>query len=220
MPQRAASLGSMPRNFCGQLARISVPQAPLTELEGPMQRVLAPLVMGIAVSATCLSAGPATAQDEVQSKASALVRAAQQELYRLGCYNEQINGVWTPHSRSAAQKFLSRVNARLPIEQPDEALVALLRSTNGSVCSQCPAGEAFNPAGDCVPKGLADKPSQRGPITTGSVTDMPRSNDQSSSDDPGGQREGAGQGKPPEAPGATKYWRLFLKKIDRALGFE
>jgi hypothetical protein len=176
--------------------------------------------MGIAVSVTCLSAGPATAQDEVQSKASALARAAQQELNRLGCYNEQINGVWTPPSRSAAQKFLSRVNARLPIEQPDEALVALLRSTTGSVCSQCPAGEAFNPAGDCVPKALVDKPTQPAPITTGSVTDTPRSNEHASSDDPGGQREAAGQGKPPQTNGATKYWRLFLKKIDRALGFE
>lgn len=185
-----------------------------------MQRVLAPLVVGIAVSVTCLTAGPAAAQDEVQSKASALARAAQQELYRLGCYNEQINGVWTPHSRSAAQKFLSRVNARLPVEQPDDALVELLRSTKGFVCSQCPAGEALNSAGDCVPKALVDKPSKPAPITTGAVTDLPRSNEHTSSDDPGGGREASGQGKPPQASGATKYWRLFLKKIDRALGVE
>ena len=181
-----------------------------------MQRVLAPVLMGIAV---CLSAGPATAQDEVQSQASALARAAQQELYRLGCYNEQINGVWTSHSRSAAQKFLSRVNARLPIEQPDDALVALLRSTNGFVCSQCPVGEAFNPAGDCVPKALVDKPSKPMPLTTGAVADPPRpNNERSSSDDPG---DPAGQAKPPgQASGASKYWRFFLKNIDRALGFE
>jgi hypothetical protein len=184
-----------------------------------MQRVLAPVLMGIAVSVACLSAGPATAQDEVQSQASALARAAQQELYRLGCYNEQINGVWTPHSRAAAQKFLSRVNARLPIEQPDDALVALLRSTKGFVCSQCPGGEALNPAGDCVPKALVDKPSKPMPLTTGAVADPPRpNNEHASSDDPGGP---AGQTKPPgQASGASKYWRLFLKNIDRALGFE
>jgi len=184
-----------------------------------MQRVLAPVLMGIAASFACLTAGPATAQDEVQSKASALARTAQQELYRLGCYNEQINGVWTPHSRSAAQKFLSRVNARLPIEQPDDALIALLRSTKGFVCTQCPAGEAFNPAGDCVPKALADKPSKPVPITTGTVADPQRpDNDHSSSDDPGGP---AGQAKPPgQASGASKYWRLFLKNVDRALGIE
>src|SRR5215831_14093720 len=88
-------------DLCGavsvrQLARISVAQAPRTELEGSMQRVLAPVVMGIAVSIACSTAGPATAQDEGQAKGASLARAAQQELYRLGCYNEQINGVWTP----------------------------------------------------------------------------------------------------------------------------
>jgi hypothetical protein len=186
-----------------------------------MQRVLAPVVMGIAVSIACLTAGPATAQDEGQAKGIALARAAQQELYRLGCYNEQINGVWTPHSRSAAQKFLSRVNARLPIEQPDEALVALLRSTKGFVCSECPAGEAFNSAGDCVPKALAEKPSKPPPIITGATADPPRPEEHEPSDDLGGQREAAGLGKPSgQASGASKYWRLFLKKIDRAFGFE
>jgi hypothetical protein len=185
-----------------------------------MQRVLAPVVMGIAVPIACLTAGPATAQDEGQAKGTNLARAAQQELYRLGCYNEQINGVWTPHSRSAAQKFLSRVNARLPIEQPDEALVALLKSTKGFVCSECPVGEAFNAAGDCVPKALADKPSKPPPITTGAVADS-RPDEHASSDDLGGQHEAAGQGKPPgQASGPSKYWRLFLKKIDRAFGFE
>jgi hypothetical protein len=184
-----------------------------------MLRVLAPIVTGIAALVACLTAGPATAQDEAQFKASALARAAQQELYRLGCYNEPINGVWTSHSRSATQKFLSRVNARLPIEQPDDALVALLRSTKGFVCTQCPVGEAFNPAGDCVPKALVDKPSKPAPITTGAVADPPRpSNERSSSDDPGGP---AGQAKPPgQASGASKYWRLFLKNMNRALGFE
>jgi len=186
-----------------------------------MQRVLAPVVTGIATLLACLTAGPTSAQDEAQSKASALARAAQQELYRLGCYNEPINGVWTSHSRSAAQKFLSRVNARLPIEQPDEALVALLRNTKEFVCSQCPVGEAFNPTGDCVPKALVDKPSKPAPIITGAVEEAPRPNEHTSSDDLSGQRDAAGQGKPPgQASGATKYWRLFLKKIDRALGLE
>jgi hypothetical protein len=46
------------------------------------------------------------------------------------------------------------------------------------------------------------------PLTTGAVAD----NEHSSSDDPA---------KPPgQASGASKYWRLFLKNIDRALGFE
>ena len=183
-----------------------------------MQRVLAPVVTGVAVLLACLTAGRATAQEEAQSKASALARAAQQELYRLGCYNDAINGVWSSPSRSAAQKFLTRVNARLPVEQPDDVLLALLRSTKGFVCNQCPVGEAFNSGGDCMPKALVDKPTKPVPITTGAVVESERS----SSDEPSGQPDVAGQGKQPSAPasGASKYWRLFLRKIDRAFGFE
>ena len=183
--------------------------------------MLAPAVMGIAALVACLTASAATAQEEAQSKASALARAAQQELYRLGCYNDAINGVWTSPSRSAAQKFLSRVNARLPVEQPDEALLALLRSTKGFVCTQCPVGEAFNSGGDCVPKALVDKPTKPVPITTGAVVRSERSNEHSSSEEPSGQPDAAGQGKQSgTASGASKYWRLFLRKIDRAFGFE
>jgi len=182
-----------------------------------MQRVLAPVVTGMAVLLACLTAGRATAQEEAQFKASALARAAQQELYRLGCYNDAINGVWSSPSRSAAQKFLSRVNARLPVEQPDDVLLALLRSTKGFVCNQCPVGEAFNSGGDCVPKALADKPTKPVPITTGAVVESERSNERSSSDEPSGQPDAAGQGKPSgPASGASKYWRLFWRKIDRA----
>jgi hypothetical protein len=186
-----------------------------------MQKVVAPALMGIAVLVACSTGGPATAQEEVQSKGSALARAAQQELYRLGCYNDAINGVWTPPSRSAAQKFLSRVNARLPVEQPDDALLALLRSTKGFVCRQCPVGEAFNSAGDCVPKALVDKPIKPVPITTGTVAESPQSNERSPGDELSAQHDTAGQGNQSgQASGASKYWRLFLRKVDRALGFE
>jgi hypothetical protein len=82
-------------------------------------------------------------------------------------------------------------------------------------------GEAFNPAGDCVPKALVDKPIKPVPIITGAVEEPPRPNERTSSEDLSGQREAAGQGKPPgQASGATKYWRLFLKKIDGVFGFE
>src|SRR5262245_37453434 len=186
-----------------------------------MQRVPASAVMGMAVLVTCLPAGPAIAQEEEQPKGSALARAAQQELYRLGCYNDAINGVWTSPSRSAAQKFLSRVNSRLPVEQPDEALLALLRSTKGFVCGQCPPGEAFNSAGDCVPKALVDKVAKSVPIATGTVAEAPPSLERASSDDLGSQREPSGPGKQAGlVSSATQYWRKLLRKVDRALGLE
>jgi hypothetical protein len=177
--------------------------------------------MGGALVVAGLTAGATSAQEDVVPKSSALARAAQQELYRLGCYNDQINGVWASPSRTAAQKFLSRVNARLPIEQPDETLLALLRSTKGFVCSQCPVGEAFNSAGDCVPKALVDKVGKSVPMTTGAIAEWPGPPEHASSDEPGAQREPAPPGKPAgQAAGATKLWRALLRKVDRALGFE
>ena len=185
-----------------------------------MPRVLAPAVVGGAMLAACF-APRAIAQEEMQRKGSALARAAQQELYRLGCYSDAINGVWTSPSRLAAEKFLARVNARLPVEQPDEALLALLRNTTGFVCSQCPPGEAFNSAGDCVPKALVDKAAKSVPITTGAVAEPPRSAEGSTSDEPGGERDAAGSEKTaPPISGVAKYWRSLLRKFDRALGFE
>ena len=186
-----------------------------------MHRVRTPAMVGIATLIACLAPGPVIAQEEAQPKGSALARAAQQELYRLGCYSEAINGVWTSPSRSAAEKFLARVNARLPVEQPDEALLALLRNTRGFVCDQCPLGEAFNSAGDCVPKALVDKVAKSAPITTGAVAEPPRSVERSASDEPASEHDAAGPGKPAgPASGVAKYWRSFLRTIDRALGAE
>jgi hypothetical protein len=186
-----------------------------------MQRVLALAVMGLAATAACLAADSANPQEDAQVSGSALVRAAQQELYRLGCYSEPINGVWTQPSRAAAQKFLSRVNARLPVEQPDDALLALLRSTKGFVCSQCPQGEAFNSAGECVPKALADKAAKSAPVTTGALAEQPRSPEHPPGEELGSQRELSGQGTQTGlASSATVYFRALLRKVDRAFGLE
>ena len=56
-----------------------------------------------------------------------LAEDLQRELARVGCYDGQINGVWTTSTRQAMKAFLERVNATLPITQPDGVLLALVQ---------------------------------------------------------------------------------------------
>jgi hypothetical protein len=51
--------------------------------------------------------------------------------------------------------FLERANARLPIEEPDDVLLALVQASNGKVCGErCPPGQALSHAGECLPEAI------------------------------------------------------------------
>jgi len=77
----------------------------------------------------------------------------QEELKRVGCYRGYIDGDWGPSSKRAMQAFLRKVNASLPIDQPDEILLSLLRSHPDDTCARgCPAGQTVNDSGQCVPE--------------------------------------------------------------------
>ena len=69
-------------------------------------------------------------------------------LARLGCFSGKIDGRWTPTVSDAAEKLATRLNAILPTERPDHALLALARSQSTRVCDERPnAGEKANNAG-------------------------------------------------------------------------
>ena len=70
-----------------------------------------------------------------------LASALQRELQRVGCYDREINGVWTTSSRMAMQTFLSRVNAALPFDEPDLILLSLVQAHNGRACGRLCPGE-------------------------------------------------------------------------------
>jgi hypothetical protein len=151
--------------------------------------------------------------------ADALAREVQKELYRLGCFDEAVNGAWSSSSRAAAQKFLDRVNARLPVDKPDSALLALLQSSKGFVCTQCPSGELFDAAGRCVPKALVDKASRSPAIVTGTLQSTPSTPALPPNESTAEQREPAGAAQRPSRPDPeARYWRSMLRKVDRALG--
>jgi hypothetical protein len=79
-----------------------------------------------------------------------LITDIQQQLKRLGCYYGRIDGSWGVGSKDAMRSFTERVNAELPIDEPDYLLLTLLQSHSGKVCGECPPGLAFNADGRCV----------------------------------------------------------------------
>ena len=82
----------------------------------------------------------------------AIARELQKELRRVGCYEGEISGIWSPSTRRAMSTFIERMNARLPIEEPDAVLFAMVKGQHGTVCGKaCPAGEAQSTDGRCVP---------------------------------------------------------------------
>jgi len=85
-----------------------------------------------------------------------LTNELRRQLRRVGCYGGEIDGIWGQLSRRAMQAFTSRVNATLPVDQPDHILLAMLQNHPDKTCNKpCPLGE--NPASDgrCVPAAVA-----------------------------------------------------------------
>ena len=81
-----------------------------------------------------------------------LARQLQSELGRVGCYDGEVNGVWTTSTRLAMKAFTDRVNAKLPIDKPDQILLSLVQGQRQKVCgAACPAGPALTADGRCQP---------------------------------------------------------------------
>lgn len=93
--------------------------------------------------------GPSVASDEVLDGYE-LTRALQAELQRVGCYHGAIDGDWGPMSKRAMGNFTKRVNASLPVDEPDNILLRMVRDFQGQACGSCPSGETQNADGRCV----------------------------------------------------------------------
>jgi hypothetical protein len=89
---------------------------------------------------------------------AALTRELQRGLKRVGCYDGEINGVWTQQSRNAMRAFTARINAKLPVDAPDGVLLALLQGQSERTCdASCPVGESLAADGRCLPHALLAK---------------------------------------------------------------
>jgi hypothetical protein len=86
---------------------------------------------------------------------ASLVRELQRGLKRVGCYEAEVSGVWTQQSRSAMRAFTGRINAALPVDEPDGVLLALVRGHKDKACGMpCPPGEGVAADGRCLPNAL------------------------------------------------------------------
>jgi hypothetical protein len=82
-------------------------------------------------------------------------RELQRELARVGCYDGELHGIWTPAARRAMKAFMDRVNATLPTEEPDYILLSLVQAARDKVCgAACPAGQGLADGGRCVPNAI------------------------------------------------------------------
>ncbi len=96
-----------------------------------------------------------------------LAHELQSELQRVGCYAGTIDGVWTPQSRKAMKAFTERVNARLPVDEPDYVLLALVRGRQGKVCmNACPPDQTLTADNRCVPDTILARAAKPAPERT------------------------------------------------------
>jgi hypothetical protein len=86
---------------------------------------------------------------------ASLVRELQRGLKRVGCYEGEVSGVWTQQSRGAMRAFTGRINAALPVDEPDSVLLALVQGHKDKACGMpCPPGEGLAADGRCLPNAL------------------------------------------------------------------
>lgn len=119
---------------------------------------------------TAMPAAPKPVLAIVPGDRTGLVRELQRELRRVGCYDGEVNGTWTPAARRAMKVFTDRVNASLPVDQPDYILLKLVQGSSERTCGAgCPAGQGAAADGRCLPNAViaqASKKSTGQPATT------------------------------------------------------
>ena len=135
-----------------------VPQAALASQTAPRQDEVLPSSLE-EVTAELAVQRPVRAvlldQPSIPRGRDAIGRQLQKELQRVGCYAGELNGVWTTSTQHAMQAFLARVNAALPIDQPDGILLALVQGHPAKVCgAPCPVGQGFSHDTQCVPNAI------------------------------------------------------------------
>jgi len=97
-----------------------------------------------------------------QGAEARLAESIQKELKRVGCYAGHVDGDWGPETRRAMRAFNDRVNATLPIEQPDYILLTLLQGHSAKACgAACPIGQDVASNGKCLPRSVIAEERRR-----------------------------------------------------------
>ena len=106
-------------------------------LRRPRQTEPAPQEQAVVQSSSFRASMPAATPAPPQDAIS-LAKSLQRELKRAGCYHGEINGMWTPSTRHAMKVFTDRANAKLPVNQPDPVLLALIQGDQHLGCTAAP----------------------------------------------------------------------------------
>ena len=126
----------------------------LSDAESSPEPLPAPVVVTVAEGRQVPAVVPESKSSAPKDRVT-MGRQLQTELKRVGCYQGDLNGIWTRESREAMRAFIDRANARLPIDEPDVIQLTLLRTYVGKVCGErCPAGQGLNHTGGCVPHAI------------------------------------------------------------------
>jgi len=130
-----------------------------------------------------------------------LAHELQGELQRVGCYAGTIDGAWTPLTQKAMKAFMERVNARLPVEEPDYVLLALVRGRQGKVCMHaCPPDQTLTADNRCVPDAILSRAARPAPTA---LTRSPAEARMVPAGADSGTSPVAGIGQAPGQPGAV-----------------
>jgi hypothetical protein len=88
----------------------------------------------------------------------------QRELTRVGCYSGEITSTWTPSAKRAMSAFMDRVNASLPVDEPDYILLTLVQGHTATACgTDCPSGQVSAAGGRCRSSCKKDPARRRPP---------------------------------------------------------
>lgn len=147
--QQAESVWSKTRT------RIAAPPpspAPPSIAEAPAPRVVVPTPEAVVVTISSANSTPVAPRlRPAVGDHLSLAQELQSELQRVGCYAGSIDGVWSPLAKEAMKSFMQRVNAQLPVNEPDYVHLALVKGRQDKVCvKQCPAGHSLTADNACV----------------------------------------------------------------------
>ena len=98
--------------------------------------------------------GAASLKPKTPTSRYKLVVEIQRKLKKRRCYRGRIDGSWGAGSKYAMQAFVDRVNATLPIKEPDYVLLTLLQANSDKTCGACPGGQTATVGGSCVPQAI------------------------------------------------------------------
>ena len=122
------------------------------------------------------TSAPVARTSPVPRDRDGLARELQKELKRVGCYEGELNGAWTPTTKAAMKAFTDRINATLPVDEPDPILFTLVQGQQDKVCGKpCPAGQGVSHDGRCVPNAILVQAARKGapPVPATTVAKAP-----------------------------------------------